>query len=175
MPAGVLSVKLGPMTHGRRLLLGSVAALLLGAGVVYLLTELRVFLWPERTRLVYSKGALFDYLAARCIAPLSVAYVGEGGAVKVAGSWVGAYSGQAVLTHWRIRGRSGDYPVAVSIFPDAEFAVTWWYDTADATKSNSFVSSRVWADPPETERSPIDKEILVSSDMPGAVDCDSMH
>lgn len=153
--------------------MGVVALLLLGSLAIWALTDVRVRSWPHNTRVIYARGALSDYLVARCIAPTGIRLISEGEATRVGETYVGGFSGQAeYITVWGIRGVEKEYPVMVSVFPDSEFAVTWWYDSSQASKVDFYVSSSLWADVSATERRVADPQILKTSGMPGGTQCE---
>lgn len=151
-----------------RRIVKSLIVLLLGITAWWALTDARVMTWPEATQLIFARGAIEDYLEVRCIGPRDVKFVGNHSKMPmVGGAYVSAYSGQAeFVTVWQIKGRSADYPVMVSVFPDANYAVNWWYDLEDGTKVDSYVSSTLWEGSWATLREPIEANILEESNMP---------
>ncbi len=158
----------------RRILVGAVALVLLGLLAVWAFSDVRVKSWPENARMIYARGALSDYLVARCIAPTEIRFISAGKAAKVGETDVGSFSDQAeYITVWGIRGVEKEYPVMVSVFPDSEYAVTWWYDSSEASKNDFYVSSSRWADASATERGVADPEILKMSGMPGSTRCNA--
>lgn len=143
-----------------------------GMAVWWALSDIRVKSWPANMRFIYARGSIHDYLEMRCIAPRTVRFVKHGGTLEVAGVHVGAYTGQAEdVSVWEIGGMSAVYPVMVSIFPDGEYAVTWWHDLNDGSRTDTYVSSKLWGDASASERRPISAGVLNASDMPARPGC----
>lgn len=143
-----------------------------GVAVWWVLTDLRVKTWPANVRSTYARGAIHHYFEVRCIAPTAVSLARRSGGLKIAGTYVGAYTGQAEdVSIWNVRAGDLAYPVMVSIFPDGEYAVTWWYRANDPTVSDSYVSSKLWDNSEATELRPISTQILESSGMPARKEC----
>ena len=90
----------------------------------------------------------------RCLAPTEVRMLNNRGVARVAGTIVGAYGGSQLAASyaWEIQSGDNAYPVIVSIFPDGEHAVAWWYSTEAPQIVDVYVSSRVWEGPWATER-----------------------
>jgi hypothetical protein len=134
------------------------------------LTDAKVKTWPENVRVTYARGALLEYLELRCLDPERVTFVGDV-SPKVHGTYVGSFSAAEYSLVWRIGNDRIDYPVMISVFPDAEFGATWWYDANDAEKLDAFSTSTLWAADSLTLRTPLRAEIAAASGIRMHRDC----